>query len=58
MRVQLSTDELYPYYEDWHGFGTPDFDLDVPDELFHRYAKAKGDFFTVLNELKGFLGDP
>lgn len=57
MRVQLSTDELYPYYEDWHGFGKPDFDLEVPDELFNRYEKAKGDFFTVLYELKEFLGD-
>jgi hypothetical protein len=57
MRVQLSSEELWPYYDDWHGYGRPDFDVDVPDDLFNRYEKARGEFFTVLEELKEFLRD-
>ena len=39
MRVKLSHAELYPYYAEWHGYGTPDFDLDIPDDLYQRYTE-------------------
>lgn len=57
MKVQLQHEELWWYYGDWSGYGTPDIDQDVPDDLFNRYEKAMGEFFTVLDELKEFLGD-
>jgi len=57
MRVQLQYEELWWYYGDWNGYGPPGIDQDVPDDLFNRYEKAMSDFFTVLNELKEFLGD-
>ncbi len=57
MRVRLEEAELWPYYDDWSGHGKPDYDIEIPDELFTKYEIARNKFFCVLNELQEFLGD-
>lgn len=57
MRVQLSTDEWYPIYEVWHGFGNPEFDLDIPDELWNEYLTAMGNYLNAKSKLREFLGN-
>ena len=57
MNVKFDHQELWFYYDDWSGYGEPDIDSEVPDNLYNRYLNAKQEFFQVLNELREFLDD-
>lgn len=57
MKVQLDKQELWPYYEEWSGFGRPDYDLEIPEDLYTEYKQKKGDFFIVLDKMAEFLND-
>lgn len=55
--VLLESVELYPYYDIWSGYGTPDFDKRIPQELWERYYGSLLEFMKNLNELKEVLDD-
>lgn len=56
-KVKIKKEELWPYYDDWSGYGKPDWDIEIPTELWERYQKSMYDFFSVLDELKTVLKD-
>ena len=57
IKVKLEREELWPYYTTWSGYGKPQFDLEVPEDLWNRYHTALGVFLGTLSEFKIFLKD-
>ena len=57
MLVKLDKCELWPYYEEYHGYMIPDFEVDIPDDLWNYYVETKKDFFGALQEIKEYLKD-
>jgi hypothetical protein len=57
MRVQIERAELWFYYDDWNGYGKPDFDVEIPDDLYNEYEKKRNDFLSILQDLRTYLKD-
>ena len=57
MRVKLGLGELHPVYYDQSGFNYPDYDVEVPDELWYTYKEALSRFTDKLEQLKEFISD-
>ena len=55
MKIKLESEELWPYFEEWCGYGDPEYDVEIPDELWESYSKALGTFREELNKMKTFL---
>lgn len=62
MLVKLDKCALWPYYEEsyykeYHGHRKPDFEVEIPDDLWGYYVETKKDFFGALQEIKEYLKD-
>jgi len=57
MKIKLESEELWPYFEEWCGYGNPEYDVEIPDELWESYSKALDTFMKELNKMKTFLNE-
>jgi len=56
-KVKLEKNELWPYYKVYRGKYTPDFHVEIPEELWNRYETTLHEFLDALAKLKVFLKD-